>query len=315
MSTLSSPRVRPLLSGGFGLALMLIAGGLASVSSAQPAVPNAATVAPAPVIDKPLAPAVNDTPSEQPSPGHAWVPGHWRWFEGAYVWESGRWEMPPAANLAWHAPEWVKQGNGYVLREGFWDDAPPPAPRVVAPATTPAPVVQEVVATMPPPPPQREVIYERPSPVHVWVGGYWGWQLGKHVWVSGRWSTPPRPNALWVGPRWDYRGGRYVFVDGYWRDAVVAVPSAPPQVIVAPPPPAGQPVTVVAAPPPPRVEVVYARPGPDFVWIGGYWAWRGGRHVWIAGHYERPPRGHRHWEEPRWERRGGSYIFIEGRWR
>ena len=73
-------------------------------------------------------------------------------------------------------------------------------------------------------------------------------------------------------------------------------------------------VVVVQAPPPPRVEVVYAPPGPGFIWVKGYWSWRGGRHVWIAGRYERPPRGHHHWVEPRWERRGGRYVFIEGRW-
>src|SRR5690242_13782986 len=89
---------------------------------AAAAVPDAAAVAPAPVIDKPLTPAANDTPGEQPSPQHVWVPGHWRWQEGAYVWESGRWEIPPAPNVSWVAPVWQKQQNGYVLKEGYWDD-------------------------------------------------------------------------------------------------------------------------------------------------------------------------------------------------
>src|SRR5688572_9537567 len=100
-----------------GVALLIFS---AAGSFAATAVPTAATIPPAPVIDKPLTPATSDAPSEQPTPQHAWVPGHWRWHEGAYVWESGRWEIPPAPNLVWNPPQWQQQANGYVLREGFW---------------------------------------------------------------------------------------------------------------------------------------------------------------------------------------------------
>ena len=268
-------------------------------------VPDAPTVPPAPLVEKPLAPAGGDTVGDQPSTQHQWVPGHWRWQEGAYVWEAGRWDLPPGAGLFWHQPRWEKQPNGYALREGYWDSTPPVA---VTPAPAPVPSAPtEIVVTAPPPPLQREVVYERPSPNHVWISGYWGWHLGKHVWVSGRWSTRPRANVVWVSPRWELRGNRYVLIDGYWQDA------APTTVVVTESGP--QEVVVTAAPPPPRTEVIYAAPGPDYIWIGGYWGWRGGRHVWVAGHYERPPRGRHHWVAPRWERRGGTHIFIEGRWK
>lgn len=287
---------------GVASVLFCIASGFAAG-----AVPDAPTVAPAPIVDKPLAPAANDVPGDQPTPQHVWVPGHWRWNEGAYVWESGRWEVPPAPNVAWTPPQWQLQGNGYVLKEGFWDEAPP------APAAAPV-ATQEIAVAEPPPPPQREVIYERPAPTYVWVPGFWSWQNGRHVWIAGHWELPPRANVMWVPARWELRGNRYVLLPGYWREtAVVAAPPPPaPQVVVAPPAPAPQ--VVVMAPPPPRHEVVYARPSPYHVWVPGYWAWRGGRHVWIAGHYDLPPRGYRTWVEPRWERRGGSYIMIEGHW-
>jgi len=293
------------------LAPGMVAAVLATSSGlAAGAVPNAPTVPPAPSVERPLDPATADLPGEQPTAQHQWVPGHWRWLDGAYVWEAGRWDLPPAPNVVWHAPEWQRQGNGYGLREGYWDEAPPARTTVVT-APPPQAEPQEIVVTAPPPPPQREVIYERPSPLHVWIGGHPVWRAGRHVWISGRWSTAPRPNAVWVAPRWDHRHGRYVFIDGYWGDTVV-VTTPPPRVIVAPAP--GPPVVIVTAPPPPRREVVYASPGPGLVWVGGYWAWHAGRHVWIAGHYARPPRGHRIWVEPRWERRGGGYIFVEGRW-
>src|SRR4051812_15762496 len=156
------------------------------------AVPDSPTVSPAPIVDKPLAPATNDVPGDQPSPQHAWVPGHWRWNEGAYVWESGHWEIPPAPNVSWVAPQWQQQGNGYVLKDGYWDEL------ASAPMTAAAQQQQEISTTEPPPPPQREIIVERPSPMHVWVGGYWGWRGGRHVWIAGRWEAPPRNGSVWV---------------------------------------------------------------------------------------------------------------------
>lgn len=295
---------------GPGVALLIFS---AVGTFAADSVANAPTVPPAPTVDKPLAPAANDVPGDQPSPQHVWVPGHWRWSEGAYVWETGRWEIPPAANVTWQAPTWEKQANGYVLREGFWGEAPPPV--TVAQPSTPPPA--EVVVTTAPPPVQREIIVERPTLMHVWMPGYWTWRHGRYEWVQGRWVTPPRTNVVWVPARWEHRGGRYVFIDGYWRDAVVVTPPPPgtTTIVTAPPPTPGQQQVVVVAPPAPRVEVVYARPSPYHIWVPGYWAWRGGRHVWIAGRYELPPRGRQAWVEPRWERRSGSYIFIEGHWR
>lgn len=296
-----------------GVALLIFS---AAGSFAANAIPDAPTVPPAPVMERPLDPATPDAPGEQPSVQHHWVPGHWRWLEGAYVWEPGRWEIPPQGNVVWHQSEWQRQSNGWALKEGYWDEAPPARATTVVTAPAPAPVAQEIVVMTAPPPPQREIIIERPSPLHVWIGGHWGWRAGKHLWIGGRWALAPRPNAVWVAARWDYRNGRYYYVDGYWRDAVVVAPAprpGPTTVVVAPPAQGGQ-VVVVAAPPPPRREVVYAPPGPGFIWVNGYWAWRGGRYVWIAGRYERPPHGHHRWQEPRWERRGGNYIFIEGRW-
>ncbi|MEY4941635.1 MAG: hypothetical protein RIQ93_3370, partial [Verrucomicrobiota bacterium] len=123
----ASAMARNARRGGFLVALMI----LAAPTWAATAVPNAPTVSPAPVIDQPLTPAASDTPGEQPSNQHVWVPGHWRWNEGAYVWESGRWEIPPTAGVSWVSPQWQKESNGYVLREGYWSETPPP-PQVAA---------------------------------------------------------------------------------------------------------------------------------------------------------------------------------------
>ena len=70
------------------------------------------------------------------------------------------------------------------------------------------------------------------------------------------------------------------------------------------------------APPPPRRDVVIGvAPGPDFVWIGGYWRRDHDRWAWADGRWDRRPYGHARWEEGRWEHRPRGYVWVEGRWR
>jgi hypothetical protein len=73
-------------------------------------------------------------------------------------------------------------------------------------------------------------------------------------------------------------------------------------------------------PPAPRHEVIVERdrPGPDFVWVGGFWDGSPGHYVWRAGHWDRPPHGHEHgqWIAPHWEKdHDGHYHQIKGEWR
>ena len=71
-----------------------------------------------------------------------------------------------------------------------------------------------------PPPPPLEVNVvagPRPSPYHIWINGYWGWDGGRRRWVASHWELPPHGHGAWVEPRWEHREGRYVYVRGYWR--------------------------------------------------------------------------------------------------
>jgi hypothetical protein len=293
-----------------------LAWGVARGVAQVPAIPDAPTVPVAPtlpdnaIVKEPLPPQVSqEIIEERPSLQHVWIAGHWRWQEGRYAWVAGRWELPPRPNVVWVEPRWEKRANGVVLAGGYWQEAPAPASTAVATPSTPAPVQEVVVVTSPPPPPPREYIVERPTHLHVWIGGHWGWRLGKHVWIGGRWDLPPRANVVWVEPRWERRGGGYVLVDGYWQDAT------PVRVVGHGPGPREVVMVQIAPPPPPRREVVPARPPPGHVWVSGYWAWHDGRYFWVGGHFERPPRARAVWVEPRWEKRSGGYVFIEGVWR
>ena len=55
-----------------------------------------------------------------PGVAYVWVPGHWRWREGAYFWQAGAWRRPPRAGAAWVEPRYENRGNRWVLIEGYW---------------------------------------------------------------------------------------------------------------------------------------------------------------------------------------------------
>lgn len=55
-----------------------------------------------------------------PSRRHVWVTGYHRWDGRAYVWEPGRWEVPPRARARWVPAHWVRRSGGWVLVEGHW---------------------------------------------------------------------------------------------------------------------------------------------------------------------------------------------------
>jgi hypothetical protein len=74
-------------------------------------------------------------------------------------------------------------------------------------------------------------------------------------------------------------------------------------------------VVVKIAPPAAIVETRPVSPGAGYVWVPGYHRWDGNAHVWVAGKWDRPPRPHARWVEPRWRHRKDGYVFVEGRWR
>jgi hypothetical protein len=67
----------------------------------------------------------------------------------------------------------------------------------------------------------------------------------------------------------------------------------------------------IGAPPPPRVvRVLPRRPGPEWVWIEGYWYPVGRKYRWHAGYWTRLPYPGARWVAPRYD--GGQ--FFDGYW-
>jgi len=55
----------------------------------------------------------------------------------------------------------------------------------------------------------------------------------------------------------------------------------------------------IGSPPPPRVvHVLPARPGPEFVWVEGYWYPVGHHYKWHEGYWTRPPYEGARWVAP-----------------
>jgi hypothetical protein len=62
----------------------------------------------------------------------------------------------------------------------------------------------------------------------------------------------------------------------------------------------------IGEPPAPRRYVVPARPGPDYVWVEGYWYPQGNRYAWHNGYWSRPPIAGGYWVEPYYS--GGRWV-------
>ena len=65
--------------------------------------------------------------------------------------------------------------------------------------------------------------------------------------------------------------------------------------------------------PPPPARVVRVRPvapGPDYLWVDGYWFVSGNRYRWHDGYWTRPPYGGARWVAPRHD----GDRFWEGYW-
>ncbi len=92
-------------------------------------------------------------------------------------------------------------------------------------------------------------------------------------------------------------------------------PMPPPAFSSPPSPPPPVEAVEGSQPPPPIAEQVIVSPGPDYVWISGYWAWHHHHWEWVRGRWDLPPRRGAIWISGRWEQHGGRVIWLDGYWR
>jgi hypothetical protein len=73
-------------------------------------------------------------------------------------------------------------------------------------------------------------------------------------------------------------------------------------------------INIQIGPPTPIVETLPARPGPGYIWRGGYWSWNGGRYSWVHGYYAQPPNGRTVWVPGHWRHAPNGWVWREGHW-
>jgi hypothetical protein len=73
-------------------------------------------------------------------------------------------------------------------------------------------------------------------------------------------------------------------------------------------------INIEVGPPAPIVETLPTRPGPGYVWRGGYWRWNGARYYWVHGYYAQPPSGRSVWVPGHWRHTPDGWVWREGHW-
>lgn len=73
-------------------------------------------------------------------------------------------------------------------------------------------------------------------------------------------------------------------------------------------------VSVIPAMPATPSETASISPGPDYVWVAGYYDWRSGRYVWVPGSWVKAPQTSSVWVPSHWEPSAGGYSWVEGHW-
>jgi len=73
---------------------------------------------------------------------------------------------------------------------------------------------------------------------------------------------------------------------------------------------------VEEAPPPPRTEVIVGTaPGPDYLWVGGYWGRYRHNWYWVNGRWTPRPHSNAVWVDGHWDHGARGYQWRSGHWR
>ncbi len=82
-------------------------------------------------------------------------------------------------------------------------------------------------------------------------------------------------------------------------------------------PPPRRVYVVRAGPPANVVEAIPPAPGPEYVWVRGYYKWDpdARAYVWAPGHWVVPPQGYHEWVPGHWADGDGGWVWVEGHWR
>ena len=83
----------------------------------------------------------------------------------------------------------------------------------------------------------------------------------------------------------------------------------------APLPPLGAMFVAVGPPAYYQDDVIGVAPGPDYVFIRGYWGWQGNGYVWVPGRWAERPDPRAQWVQGRWYHSNQGWYREDGHWR
>jgi len=87
-----------------------------------------------------------------------------------------------------------------------------------------------------------------------------------------------------------------------------------PEVYVAEAPVVVAPVYIQEAPPAAIQEEIGISPGPDYIWVDGYWAWNNGW-GWRRGSWVVKPHHDAVWVRGSWEKHPRGHVWVGGHWK
>lgn len=81
------------------------------------------------VVPQPPPQIIVETRPPPPSSEYIWVDGYWGWDNHRYLWQRGRWVMPPRGRAVWVGPRYEPHEHNYHYTPGHWAEDHPQGPQ------------------------------------------------------------------------------------------------------------------------------------------------------------------------------------------
>ena len=162
---------------------------------------------------EPPAPIVERPSGVRPQRRAEWVPGYWDWdpARAEFVWMGGLWQVPPPGTI-WVGSRWMRDGDGWYRRPGFWSRRRGPA-RVAS--TYPGARSPAWRTTGPPADHPADKVADAPGADYFFIAGHYAPDGDQLQWKPGLW-TRVQVGWDWIPARWVRRPSGWEFRAGRW---------------------------------------------------------------------------------------------------